>query len=438
MIAKVCRTMTFYRVALCAIFLLLLLFTKGETVRIAPVACALILGLSVGLAFLRDTRRLTLPFLLLSLLVIFCYDSFSVFIRYIWVAPFVVVGFVLHLIRLKPRFYKGACFFPLVAVSVATLLGGIGMIPVGDYFRPAAIGYALALGPGLLLVYLLMKNEMKTAEDEESFMADVAAWSLMAAVVVLCRYLFALPTLFATGGFGEPPQWSNNIATMLMLSFPTFFVLAKRNYCWLLAGFFTAGAAIFSGSNGGMLFATVELLVCLLYLWRSDKRPIYRLWTRAVFIFCLCVLTAALYYIFSRHLFGNSQAISLSKRLALLWRGFENFAQNPLFGSGFGYLGNADLYSGKVGTINWYHVFVAQVVGGLGLVGIAAWGYQLVVRARLALKALRGEGFAPALCYLGLLLMSQVNPGEFCPVPYAFLAVTYFVFLENRSEARGA
>lgn len=435
MIAKVCRTMTFYRVALCAIFLLLLFLTQGQTVNIAPVACVLILGLSAGLAFLRDTRRLTLPFLLLTLLLIFCYDSFKVFIGYIWVAPFVLAAAVVHILRLKPRFKKGESFWGLVAVAVATLLGGIGMIPAGDYFRPAALGYALALGPGLVLVYLLMKNEMKTAEDEESFMADIAAWSLTAAVVVFGRYLVALPAFFESGSFGEPPQWSNNIATMLMLSFPVLFVYAKRHYLWLLAGFFAAGAAIFSGSNGGLLFATVELLVCLLYLWLSDKRPIHRLWTRTIFLFCVFFLVAVVYYVFSRHLLGVGELGSISKRLALLWRGFENFVENPLFGSGLGYLGNADLYSGKVGTINWYHVFIAQVVGGLGLVGVAAWGYQLFLRARLALREVRGEGFAPALCYLGLLLMSQVNPGEFCPVPYAFLAVTYFVFLENRHEA---
>ena len=34
------------------------------------------------------------------------------------------------------------------------------------------------------------------------------------------------------------------------------------------------------------------------------------------------------------------------------------------------------------------------------------------------------------MSYIGLLLMSQLNPGEFCPMPYELLVVCLFVFLE--------
>ena len=124
-------------------------------------------------------------------------------------------------------------------------------------------------------------------------------------------------------------------------------------------------------------------------------------------------------------------------RWKLLARGFEDFAKNPLFGSGLGYCGNADLFAGKQGTINWYHIFISQVVGGLGIAGILAWGYQLYTRACLSLRVWRTTDFGFALCYFGLFLMSQVNPGEFCPVPYAFLAVCFFVAIENRMEQEG-
>jgi len=35
------------------------------------------------------------------------------------------------------------------------------------------------------------------------------------------------------------------------------------------------------------------------------------------------------------------------------------------------------------------------------------------------------------MSYMGLFLMSQVNPGEFCPMPYAALAVTFFIIMEK-------
>ena len=436
MFTRVCRSMLFYRVILCVGALLLLFFTEGNVQRIAPFAAAAILAISAGLLLLKNTRRLTLPFLLLSLLLIFCYDSFHVFIGYVWLLPIALVAIAVHIIRLRPKFRVGASFWGLVAVAVATVLGGIGIIPAGDYFRPIALAYTLALGPGLVLVYLLLKNEFRTVEDERSFMADLSALAITAAVVVYGYYLSKIPDFVRDGSFGLTPQWANNISTLLMLSFPALFVRARRKYYCLLLGLLAAVAAICSGSNGGLLFASVELVVCLVWLLQTDPRPIPRLWTRSALIYCAVVAVAGVYYFVSRPT-TEGMMTSVTGRGSLFLRGFENFAQNPLFGTGFGYLGNADLYNGKMGAINWFHVFIAQVVGGLGICGILAWGYQLFLRARLALRVWWGEGIAPALCYLGLFLMSQVNPGEFCPVPYAFLAVAYFVFIENRTESRG-
>ena len=36
--------------------------------------------------------------------------------------------------------------------------------------------------------------------------------------------------------------------------------------------------------------------------------------------------------------------------------------------------------------------------------------------------------------YLGILLMSQVNPGEFCPLPFELLTVLLFILQERRLE----
>jgi len=43
-----------------------------------------------------------------------------------------------------------------------------------------------------------------------------------------------------------------------------------------------------------------------------------------------------------------------------------------------------------------------------------------------------------SLCYFGLLLMSQVNPGEFCPFPYALIATTIFLFLDGKQPSEKA
>ena len=422
--------MTCYRTVVCATVLLLLLFARGETERIAPIAAAMVLAICVGLISAKSTRLLTLPFLLLSLILIFCYDSFSVFIGYLWLLPIVLLSIGVRLWRLRPRLILGPSFLPLCAVALATVLAGVGMITADDYFRPISLFYVFALGPGMVLVYLLLKNCISSDEDEHSFVDDLFALAVVAALVILIRYLVYLPDLLLTGRI-PGVQWANNISTFLMLSMPVIFVRARRHYGYLFLGFGVAVLTMLSGSNGALFLVPLEVMVCLAWLWKNDERPIARLWNRQLFV--LAAGAAVLICLLCLRNVSDDMRFSISGREGLFKRGIRDFLENPAFGSGIGYRGNADLYSGKEGTVNWYHLFLIQVIGGMGVVGILSWGAQLLVRARLAVKVLRTDAFALALCYLGLFLMSMVNPGEFCPIPYGFLAVMIFVCLERHA-----
>ena len=75
-------------------------------------------------------------------------------------------------------------------------------------------------------------------------------------------------------------------------------------------------------------------------------------------------------------------------------------------------------------------MMIPQIIGSMGWVGIAAYGYQFVERLRIAFRRVNAYTFCLFLSYMGIFLMSQVNPGEFCPVPYQMVTVTLFVLLE--------
>lgn len=411
---------------------LIALLTGGDTARIAPFAVAFVLALSLGLLTVRHTRYLTLPFLMLTLLLIFCYDSYAVFIRYVWLLPIVLVALVVHIIRLRPHLFVGVTLPPLVAVAAATLLGGIGMITTGEYFRGAAIAFVIGLGPGLVFTYWILKNALQSEEDERWLADDMTAWGLCAAAIVLA---YTVPRLFSPDGlFGAPElQWSNNISTMLMLAMPALLARRERRI-WQYGGAFLIFAATFlAGSRGGILFVGIELVLCMLWAWRTEEEPLRRIWARLFFWYALMGV-GYFYYLLICNYRIVLGGIEQEARFALFERSLENFKQNPLFGCGIGYLGNADLYSGKVGTVNWFHMLLPQIWGSMGICGVLAWGWQLLTRARLALRLHKTPAFGLALSYVGLLLMSLVNPGEFCPAPYAFLAVYIFVLLENRAK----
>ena len=80
-------------------------------------------------------------------------------------------------------------------------------------------------------------------------------------------------------------------------------------------------------------------------------------------------------------------------------------------------------------------MMIPQIFGSMGVVGVLGYGYQLVTRFILVLRKRSAEAITLGLSYFGLFLMSQVNPGEFCPVPYAIIAVLLFVLSELRDEA---
>lgn len=424
-----------FRMVLCVLAFLAAVLTGGDTERIAPIAVALICILSLGLLFLKSTKYLTLLFLQLTLLLIFCYDSFSVFIQYIWLLPVVLGGMAVYLIRKKPRFSWGASAFSLLAVSIATLLGGIGMISASDYFRPASLVFMAGLGPGLLFSYWIMKSELKTKEDRESFMRDLLCWGMTAAAIV---FWYMLPTVIEARAFWgyEPPQWSNNIATMLMIALPAALAQKSRGLRHYALFFIMFVATVLAGSRGGQLFVGIELVACCLWAFCEEKNRVKKILNGACFV-CICAAAVGLIVL----LYYHPDIVNFTGKDEVRWklfaRGFEDFGKNPLFGSGIGYRGNSDLFNGKQGTINWYHIFISQVIGGLGIAGILAWSYQLYTRACLSLRVWRTKEFGFALCYLGLFLMSMVNPGEFCPVPYAFLAVCFFAAIENRIEEQG-
>ncbi len=422
-----------YRGLLSLLTLVLFLSAGNETERIAPIIVAGILLLCVGLIVLPRTRYLNLPFLLLTLMVLPCYDSAATFMKYIWVAPFALAALAFHIVRLRPRLRAGPTLLPLVAVAIATMLAGIGMITPGEYFRLSALGHVIGLGPGLVFAYWIMKSEATEEADAEGLFSDLFWWALTAAAAVLCTQL---PAMLQTGSPLDI-QWSNNVATMMMIALPAVMLKGKRHPILLILSPLVMVGIFLSGSRGGLVFVPIEFICCFLWVLFSEKNKTRRLIYTVLSVVTAGVFIAAVIYLICNPEWivniGGQQIYNPDEiRWKMLRRGLEDFRANPLFGAGLGYVGNADLHNGVQGTINWYHIFPVQIIGGLGICGILAWGWQLFCRFILSMRSIKTDTFVLPLCYLGLLLMSMVNPGEFCPAPYAFLTVYFYAVTENR------
>ena len=452
MLDKLFRSKLFTAIYTPLLFLLACLITVKNQEIIGTVIFVYITS-----AVMLLSSRLTdamLPALLICVFSTRCYNSADAFFALVpfFIPP--VVGVVLHFVLYAKRlhFTCGPSFFGLCAVTLSVTLGGLGTITAGEYFAGGALFYVFALGIGMVLFYLLVKanTDEHSARD---VVRSVYVMGLFACFCVLRFYVAEWETVVVAKEFVEF-QSSNNLATLLMIAMPMPLFFASRRYVDILSVVLMYFCVILSGSRGGLLMGTAEfiLIFCAfaIYEKRIFNKILYAVLGLSFVVaivklipeiaaFCKIDLGLAdgddthtiLGYIekMKEYFLRDGEA-----RMSLLERVKVDFKSNPVFGVGIGYQGNTDIYNPVKGAMNWYHMWFAQVVGGLGVVGILAYGYQLVGRVVIFFKNRSLLHFTFLMSYVGLFLMSQVNPGEFCPMPYAALPMTYFALMETGSK----
>lgn len=106
------------------------------------------------------------PFLFLCLIGTKCYNSFSVFIQYKALGVVLIICVIMHFVlHWKKPVLKGFLTLPMIFVSAAVMLGGVGFISKREYFSGASIFYILALGVGMLLLYTVFNTHINVHKD---------------------------------------------------------------------------------------------------------------------------------------------------------------------------------------------------------------------------------------------------------------------------------
>lgn len=450
-------------VSLCsAVFM----FTGNEV----PGVIFFLMLLSFLLFFCDDILATTMPFLALSVSVLQCYDSFSTFIKIAPLGVIPIAALIYHFVKYRKKVQIGIAFYGICAVALAVTLGGLGSIPTKEYFAPVALFYVAAIGVGMIIVYLLLRPALAQKRDydvsekltEMMYLMGLLACLQIISVYVECmiydsrilideallgdgKYFYDgmafsdIMREFREGGifgfyskyFAQRLQPGNNVSTFIMIAMPfPIYKAVKGNKLHLLTTALMMFCLILTKSRGGIILGFVELLICLVCMGLISESRVFR-WSMISFS-VLCIF-AAVYVVIKSGILQNIHTLipEDDARVQLVLRSFGGFADNPLFGQGIGNLSNSDLYSGKAGTIPWYHMMIPQVIGSMGTVGVIAYLFQFYTRVHLTVKKFSPTVMTLALSYLGLLLMSQVNPGEFCPLPYGIISVILFIVIEN-------
>lgn len=428
---------------LAAVIILLNIEIAGAVVFVFIISAVLVLS-----------SRLTdamLPAMLLSVFVTRCYNSADAFLAVAWAAVPPVFAVIFHFVKYGKPIRVGKSFYGLCAVTVAITLGGLGTIGAADYFYPTSLFYVFGLGVGLVLFYLLVKSQL-TSDAPAEILKIMYITGLLACFCVIRFYIERWDVFCEINRFPFLRS-GNNLATFLMLAMPFPLYYARKRHVDLVCMVLMYVCTVFTGSRGGIFMGTVEFVLLVFVYVLSIRRKAVKL---ALCVLLIVAIVFGAFFVMPRVLelcgaklssdddddgFDITELINLIKKVcsdesreSLLSRMIKDFKSNPVFGVGIGYKGNSDIYNPVKGAMNWYHMWFAQIIGGLGLVGIAAYAYQGVGRLIVFVNNRKAENVIFFLSYVGLFLMSQVNPGEFCPVPYAILAVTYFIMMEEGSR----
>lgn len=396
----------------------------------------LFLGIcSFALIVCDDIIATLFPFLMIASMSIKCYDSFDIFIKFVWLLPVLAFALLFHFIVYHRKFELGATWKGIVFVAVAVTMGGVGKITATEYFNGTALFYTIGLGFGMFAIYLLMNSQYHVSEKYN--LREYFSW-ILTVVGLFCVFMLAHHYGMNWESFlkkGGPLnfQWRNNVSTILMLTFPFAFFLSSKKYPFIFAGFLQYVGIMFTGSRGGAIFGTAELLLCLLFIVLSDRKNRKK---NLIIIGFIAVLLA----FFARSLLGfldpviDRLANDNSVRLGLITRAVEDFKSNVLFGRGLGYMGNTDVHDPAKFALCWYHSAPFQVIGSFGLLGILAFSYQLFNRMRVVWKRITIFNLVLFTSYAGLFMMSLVNPGEFSPIPYGMIATLLFIICDKNNK----
>jgi len=363
-----------------------------------------------------------------------------------WWLVFIPVGaLAAHFVLYRTRFVWGKAGWAILAVSIATTLGGVGTISAKEYFAGGALYHTGFLGFGMLLVYIWLSSAM--AEDRDGRMQGFVAnlmltLGLLASFMVFHLYLSRLPALIQKPQIIEF-QWRNNVSTFLMLALPFPFYKAFKSPAWLLTGLVMYLAMLLSSSRGGMLFGTIELMLCVVFVLLADKkRRLVYLGVAAAatvaVVLCLPLLVPFFWptiYRLLQSVINGDQEI----RMQLYRRAVQDFLNHPVFGVGMGWMGNRDIHPSKEFALCWYHNAPLQIIGSMGVLGAAAYLYQYITRVRIFLRR-RATKFRLTLfiAWAGLEMMSLVNPGVFVPLPYLLILTVLVVVAEKTVETHGS
>ncbi len=413
-------------------------------------ACLFVIAVWITLLLVLHSEIVTTLFPFLCLMVAgmpIIYDIDKLLAEYIPYLAIPVAALIFHVIYYRRSMKIGITFYGIVATSLAILLGGLGTISAAEYFNLTTLFHTVGSVLCLIFVYLLCASDYK---EKKSY--DLVGYFMGALFFVGLLCVFTILQLILEHGLvdGELEfhrymavfPYRNAVANLMIMVLPApFYFVCKVKRLLPKLFFFLMGGAVYVGllfttARTALLFGSVLFLILIGYFFFYEKNRFAK-----ILLGVLLVLFAAFFLwffiplgLFNVRLSSSGELVDVNEaRALLLYVSIDDFFLNPFFGIGIGSTRHADLYSAP-GMVSYYHLYFPQIWGSMGLFGLLAYGYQMMLRLRCSLTKPNFSSMALTLCYLGCFFYSMTDPGEFTTIPFGILAVLAYILVEKHAE----
>jgi O-antigen ligase len=346
---------------------------------------------------------------------------------YLYIVPVVlIVCFIIHIIRFKPKFFSGMLKWPLLLLLAAMFLSMINAELIDFNY----LFYCL-IGLFYLLTYFFFRSSLQG--DNLKFLIKLfAITGIMISVQVLIFYLRVEDLDLALASKNLDLGWgiSNFVATYLIVFISALFYFIKKyklHIFWVLVAAFEIIMLFLTLSRGGVLaffFTFIFLIIYLFHGYEHKVRMAINIIVALGLIGLIVYLRFEYFMIVWDRLFADFFADN--GRFDLWIEAFEKFKAYPLLGAGL-FARVTDDYFG------FYHNTIIHTAATLGILGVVSLGWQFIQILRIFLKKLNVEKAILLIALIGANIHGMVDNVYYMP---QFMIIFFIIIasVENHNE----
>lgn len=371
---------------------------------------------------------LVVPFFLNMLFMISQTEwSLDLIPTYLYLLPaFIIIGFIIHFIRFKPRFNKGKLFYPLILLFVGMLLSMIN----AEFIDTNYLFY-LVIGLFYLFIYFFFKSTIN-GESLPYLIKIFAVSGVLISVQVLIYYMRVDDVISALATKNLDLGWgiSNFVATYLIMFIAAMFYyikIYKLHIIPVLLATFEVIMLLFTLSRGGILSFLLTFILLMAYLFHNCEQKkqmalniLFGMIVLTIFIIVRFDIFETIYNRLTDGFFADNGRFSL-------WiEAWQKFIEHPLLGAG--------LFARVSGSyFGFYHNTFMHTIATLGLIGLASVIWQIIEIVKMFINRFTMEKTILFIALIGANIHGMVDNVYYMP---QFMIIFFIVIagVENYNE----